>query len=134
MRGQTTAAVQLAPTALLIVGHADEPEIAALVRASGFEPLRVDTAEVLNGVSAAVGLCVVDLRQNGEAIRIARVIRSQQPGVVVIGIADPARPMAAADAIRAGVFDVLPRPPSARDLEALLSNAREQASLAAAAP
>jgi DNA-binding NtrC family response regulator len=50
---------------------------------------------------------------------------------VVIGVADPARPSAAADAIRAGVFDVLPRPPSARDLEALIANAREQAALAA---
>ncbi len=46
----------------------------------------------------------------------------------------PDRPTAAADAIRAGVFDVLPRPPSARDLEALIANAREQAALAAAAP
>ena len=28
------------------------------------------------------------------------------------------------------MFDVLPRPPSARDLEALIANAREQAALA----
>ena len=49
----------------------------------------------------------------------------------MIGIADPLRPSAAAEAIRAGVFDVLPRPPSSRDLEALLANAREQAALAA---
>ena len=50
---------------------------------------------------------------------------------MVIGVADPSRPSAAAaDAIRAGVFDVLPRPPSARDLTAILANAREQAMLA----
>ncbi|PYR39017.1 MAG: hypothetical protein DMF90_01290, partial [Acidobacteria bacterium] len=60
-----------------------------------------------------------------------RAMRAQQPQAVVIGVADPARPSAAADAIRAGVFDVLPRPPSARDLEALMANAREQAALAA---
>jgi DNA-binding NtrC family response regulator len=133
MAAHSTAAAQIASTALLVVGHADESELASLVRDVGFQPLLVESAEILNGFSDPVGLCLVDLRQNGEAIRIARAIRSQQPGAVVIGIADPGRPMSAADAIRAGVFDVLPRPPSARDLEALLSNAREQASLAATA-
>jgi len=131
MTPATSPLAQLQSTALLVVGHGDEPELGDLVRALGFQPLRVDTAEILRGFSDPVGLCLLDLRQNGEAIRIARTIRSQQPAAVVIGIADPDRPTAAADAIRAGVFDVLPRPPSPRDLEALLSNAREQASLAA---
>src|SRR5262249_48783970 len=49
---------------------------------------------------------------------------------IVIGLADPARPTVASDALRAGVFDVLPRPASARDLEALLANAKEQSALA----
>jgi DNA-binding NtrC family response regulator len=126
----TSTPAQLASTALLVVGRGDEPELEGLVRALGFQPVRVESAELLNGFSDPIGLCLVDLRQNGEAIRIARMVRNQQPAAVVIGIADPGRPTAAADAIRAGVFDVLPRPPSARDLEALLSNAREQASLA----
>ena len=108
----------------------DESELESLVREVGFQPLLVESAESLNGFSETVGLCLIDLRQNGEAIRIARAIRAQHRQAVVIGIADPGRPMSAADAIRAGVFDVLPRPPSARDLEALLANAREQASLA----
>jgi DNA-binding NtrC family response regulator len=127
----SSAATELASTALLVVGHSEEPELGALVRGLGFQPLRVDTAEILNGFTDPIALCLLDLRQNGEALRIARTIRSQQPSAVVIGIADPGRPTAAADAIRAGVFDVLPRPPSPRDLEALLANAREQASLAA---
>ena len=78
-----------------------------------------------------MSLCLVDLRENGDALRIARAVRSRYPAAIVIGVADPARPHAAAEAIRAGVFDVLPRPPSARDLRALIANAREQASLAA---
>jgi DNA-binding NtrC family response regulator len=128
--GASLSATELASTALLVVGQAEEPEIGALVRGLGFQPLLVDSAEILNGFTDPIALCLVDLRQNGEAIRVARTIRGQQPSAVVIGIADPARPTAAADAIRAGVFDVLPRPPSQRDLEALLANAREQASLA----
>ncbi|HTK29882.1 MAG TPA: sigma 54-interacting transcriptional regulator [Vicinamibacterales bacterium] len=127
----SSPAAELASTALLFASLAEEPELGALVRGLGFQPLRVDSADILAGFTDPIGLCLVDLRQNGEAIRIARTIRSQQPGAVVIGIADPERPTAAADAIRAGVFDVLPRPPMPRDLEALLSNAREQATLAA---
>ena len=81
-----------------------------------------------------MALCIIDLRQNGEALRTARAVRAQHPQAVVIGIADPNRPTASADAILAGVFDVLPRPASARDLEALIANAREQAALASSAP
>src|SRR5262249_31346394 len=102
-----------------------------LLRGLGFDPVPIDGSEAANGLRYPVSLCLVDLRQNGEAMKIARAVRTQHPRAIVIGVADPARPTAAADAIRAGVFDVLPRPASARDLEALLANAREQASLAA---
>src|SRR5262252_7066467 len=100
----------------------------------GYATVHVDAKEAMRNLTDPVSLCLIDLRENGEAVRIARAMRAQQPQAVVIGVADPARPSAAADAIRAGVFDVLPRPPSARDLEALIANAREQAALAANAP
>ncbi|MEQ1731589.1 MAG: sigma 54-interacting transcriptional regulator, partial [Vicinamibacterales bacterium] len=76
----------------------------------------------------------IDLRENGEALRTARAVRAQHPRAVIIGVADPDRPTMSADAIRAGVFDVLPRPASAADLEALIANAREQALLSLNAP
>src|SRR5262245_59913230 len=97
----------------------------------GYATVHVDAKEAMRNLTDPVSLCLIDLRENGEAVRIARAMRAQQPQAVLIGVADPARPSAAADAIRAGVFDVLPRPPSARDLEALIANAREQALLAA---
>src|SRR5262249_20694471 len=74
---------------------------------------------------------LLDLRSNGEAVRTTRAVRAQNPQAIIIGIADPDRPGASTEAVRAGVFDVLPRPPSARDLEALIANAQEQAALAA---
>ena len=101
-----------------------------LLRGLGYQAVPVDSADAMNALKEPVSLCLIDLRENGEALRCARAVRAQYPQAVVIGVADPARPSAAADAIRAGVFDVLPRPPSARDLEALLANAREQAALA----
>src|SRR5215211_2982260 len=131
MTTATLTAKRVSTTALLVAGDDEEAEFTALLRAVGYEPLLVDGVDAMNGLKATVSLCLVDLRRNGEAIRVARAIRSKQPHAVVIGIADPLRPAAAAEAIRAGVFDVLPRPPSSRDLEALLANAREQASLAA---
>jgi DNA-binding NtrC family response regulator len=123
---------RLSTTALLVAGEESGAEFAALLRDLGYEPLLVDGVEA-NGLRVPVAVCLIDLRQEGDAIRVARAIRSAQPEAVVIGIADPDRPSIAVDAIRAGVFDVLPRPPSSGDLEALLANAREQASLAASA-
>ena len=108
-----------APTALLVADRTEQAGVAGLLRGLGFHAVHVDSADGINALSEPVSLCLIDLRENGEALRIARAVRAQQPNAVVIGIADPARPSAAADAIRAGVFDVLPRPPSARDLEAL---------------
>lgn len=127
------AAPTRSAAALLVAPESDRSELAALVREIGYAPVTADTVDSVP-LPSDLALCVIDLRQNGEALRTARVVRTQHPGAVVIGVADASRPASAADAIRAGVFDVLPRPVSARDLEALLSNAREQAALAASSP
>ena len=103
----------------------------ALLRELGFSAVHVDGRDSLRDFPDPVALCLIDLRENGEALRITRAVRAQHPQAIVIGVADPARPYAAAEAIRAGVFDVLPRPAQAGDLRALISNAREQATLAA---
>ncbi len=122
----------LSHTALLVAARSEQADLTELLRSRGFVPVPVDDTDTLPSVGDAVGLCLVDLRQNGEAIRWARTVRTQFPQAIIIGVADPERPTLSADAIRAGVFDVLPRPVSERDLEALLANAREQAALAAA--
>jgi DNA-binding NtrC family response regulator len=122
-----------ASTALLVAGATSSSELEAVLRDVGFEPVRLGTKAVLAGLRERFALCLVDLCENGDAMRIARLVRTEHPNAVLIGVADPARPGAAADAIRAGVFDVLPRPPSSRDLQALLANAREQAGLAGTA-
>jgi two-component system response regulator HydG len=124
----TQVAVQ---TALLVAARHDQHDVAVLLRDMGYQTLHAERAEAIDAVREPISVCLIDLRQNGEALRAARAMRSQHPHAIVIGIADPARPTAAADAIRAGVFDVLPRPPAAADLEALLANAREQAAQAA---
>ena len=119
--------------AVLASGRAPDADAQAVLRELGYETIHVDTIDAIKDLADSVALCLVDLRENGEALRIARAVRSEHPDAIVIGVADPARPHAAAEAIRAGVFDVLPRPPSARDLQALIANAREQSTIAAAA-
>ena len=123
-----------APTALLVASRTEQADVAVLLRGLGFHAVQVDGADALNALREPLSLCLIDLRENGDALRVARAVRTQQPNAVVIGIADPTRATSAADAIRAGVFDVLPRPPSARDLEAIIANAREQAALAMSTP
>jgi len=110
-----------ARTALLLARDTEQHDLASLVREMGYEPVRVAAAESAQAIREPVALCIVDLRQNGEALRTVRAIRTQHPEAVVVGVADPERPTASADAIRAGVFDVLPRPASARDLDAILA-------------
>jgi DNA-binding NtrC family response regulator len=120
--------------ALLATGRSADADVTSLLRELGFEAVPIDGKDSITDFTEPVSLCLIDLRENGDALRIARAVRSQHPEAIVIGIADPARPHAAAEAIRAGVFDVLPRPPSSRDLRALIANAHEQAALAESAP
>lgn len=121
----------LTAIALLAKGTHTESDVTTVLHELGFETVPIDGKTSIIEFDKPVSLCLVDLRESGDALRIVRAVRSRHPQAVVIGIADPARPHAAAEAMRAGVFDVMPRPPSARDLRALIANAREQASLAA---
>lgn len=118
--------------ALLSAGD-DRQDLVTMLRDMGFEPVPVSGADAVQTLREPLALCVVDLQQNGDALRTVRAVRAQHAQAVIVGVADPERPAVAADAIRAGVFDVLPRPVAARDLEAILGNAREQAALAASA-
>jgi len=74
-------------------------------------------------------VCLLDLETNGEAVRITRAIRTRYPRTVMIGIADPSRLDMTSEAIRAGLFDVLPRRFSPPDFAAVIGNARDQAAL-----
>ena len=82
-----------------------------LLLGMGYLPFPLDGADAVLSVRGPVALCLLDLRQNGEALRTARVVKARHPRAVLIGVADPDRPTTSADALRAGVFDVLPDPP-----------------------
>jgi DNA-binding NtrC family response regulator len=118
-------------TAVIVAGRGSEADVATLVTTLGYRAMRITGADALQSLPESIALCLVDLKDNAEAMRVVRAVRTQHPQALLIGVADPDRPAAASDAIRAGVFDVLPRPPAARDLSALIANAREQLALSA---
>ncbi len=103
------------PMALLAAGGATGADVMGVLRELGFDAVPIDGKDSINDFGEPVSLCLVDLCENGNALRIARAVRSQHPGAIIIGVADPSRP------------------PSARDLKALIANAQEQAAIAAAA-
>jgi hypothetical protein len=90
-----------APTALLVASRAEQADVAVLLRGLGFNAVQVEGADALNALGEPLSLCLIDLRENGDALRVARAVRAQQPHAIVIGI-DPSRATASADAIRAG--------------------------------
>jgi DNA-binding NtrC family response regulator len=71
-------------------------------------------------------LCVLDLGAGRAAITAIRVIRAQHPHTFVVGVVDPANPVAAAEAIHAGFVDLLPWPFEPADVMALLANAEDR--------
>jgi len=84
-------------------------------------------AELRDG---AVAACLLDCTRGGEALRVARGLRTEHPRTILIGIIDGARPETTLEAFRAGVFDVLPAPIVSSDLRAVISNAQDLARLA----
>src|SRR5687768_3360833 len=90
------------------------------------------------GVAQALGelrehpatLCLLDCTRGGEALRIARNIRTERPRAVLIGVVDPQRPETSLEAFRAGVFDILPWPLVPWELSAVISNAQDLLALA----
>ncbi|MFB3855236.1 MAG: sigma-54-dependent transcriptional regulator [Vicinamibacterales bacterium] len=110
----------------------DQADLVGLVRRTG------QTATAASSMEEALAslqvrrhaFCLLLLDGTRTPIRIARAIRAQHPSTAVIAVVDQHRTEQLTEALRAGVFDVALRPLSERDLEALLSNAHQQAALA----
>jgi DNA-binding NtrC family response regulator len=112
----------------------DRAEMAGLVRLVG---RAAETAATLEEALERLAehpcqYCLLLLDGTPASIRTVRAIRSRHPATAIIGVVDPNRTDQLPEALRVGVFDVALRPLTGRDLEALLSNARQQGELASA--
>jgi DNA-binding NtrC family response regulator len=87
----------------------------------------VEVGEALRQLrNRTFSLCLVDLANDRTAVSAIRAIRAQHRHLPVAGIIDPTQPIVAADAIHAGVFELLPWPFEQRDVTALVANARDR--------
>ena len=76
--------------ALLVAGRSELHDLESLLRGMGYPACTGGQRRASCSRSQeTVALCIIDLRQNGEALRTARAVRAQHPQAVVIGIADP---------------------------------------------
>src|SRR5690242_14584476 len=72
----TPTPVGVGARALLVAARADNAELEALLRGLGYQPVLIKGTDQVAGVRDPVSLCLIDLRQNGEALRSARAVRS----------------------------------------------------------
>jgi two-component system nitrogen regulation response regulator NtrX len=122
------------PVVLVISAGNDQSRVESVLDGLGL------TGRWVNGASQALQelrdrptmLCLLDCTRGGDALRIARSVRTERPQAMLIGIVDPHRPESSLEAFRAGVFDVLPAPIVPWDLSAVISNAQDLVGLTAA--
>ena len=101
-----------------------------LARAGASVSLATDLGEAIRMLTARrYGLVVVDLAGETPATAAIRVLRAQSSAIPVIGVMNPADPAAAADAIGAGATDLLPWPFDDRDIQGIVTLARDKAAV-----
>lgn len=74
-------------------------------------------------------LALVHLADERAGVATIRALRLQAPHLPVAGVMDPARPLVAAEAVRAGASDLLTLPLDPQDVGAVLANAQDRTSV-----
>jgi DNA-binding NtrC family response regulator len=125
-----------AATVLYVPSGHERPTVRAHLRAMGLSvTVAADLTEALRLLAGGrFTLCIVDLTDEQRAIAAVRAIRSQQADVVLAGLIDPARPVAAAEAVHAGVRDLLSWPLEAGEVAAAVANARDRVGVTVSVP
>ena len=98
-----------------------------LSRTGAAVSLASDMPDALRMLSARTyGLVVIDLAGGDQSVATVRILRAQSTRVPVIGVMDPADPVTAAEAVSAGVTDLLPWPFDETDVQAAFASARDR--------
>jgi CheY-like chemotaxis protein len=71
-------------------------------------------------------LILIDLADDRGALASIRMLRAVNPDVPLAGIVDPTRPATAAEALRAGLAEVMPWPFDEHDVMATIANTRDR--------
>jgi DNA-binding NtrC family response regulator len=122
-----------APVLFVATGPRDRGVVPDRLSRMGIPVTRTrDTADALHALNAhRFAVCIIDLAEERAAIASIRTLRAQHGRLTIVGIIDSTRPLAAAEAIHAGVSELLPWPFDSRDVAVLISNARDGFAVAA---
>jgi DNA-binding NtrC family response regulator len=93
--------------------------------------LAVTSVSTLREVLSALAdgeftVCLIDLADERHALSNIRAIRAQEPDLPITGIIDPARPLATAEAVNAGISDLIAWPFEEREVAMVVANARDR--------
>jgi DNA-binding NtrC family response regulator len=98
-----------------------------LSRTGATVSLASDMPDALRMLGARTyGLVVIDLAGGDQAVATVRILRAQSSRVPVVGVMDPSDPMTAAEAVSAGISDLLPWPFDESDVMAAFATARDR--------
>jgi two-component system response regulator GlrR len=98
-----------------------------LSRTGATVSLASDMTDALRMLGARTyGLVVLDLAGGDRAVATVRILRAQPSRVPVVGVMDPSDPVTAAEAVSAGISDLLPWPFDEADVLAAFSAARDR--------
>lgn len=75
---------------------------------------------------------LIDLASDRAAVTTIRLVRARHPDLPIIGIVEPANAIAAAEALQAGIVDLLPWPFEPADLASIVAHHRDRAAMAGA--
>lgn len=116
---------------LLYVQAPGHPRVQLVDRLAplGFEViLAADAAEALRVLAGmTVAAAIVDLTGGRGALTTVRLLRARHPNLPVVGVFDPGVPAVSAEAIHAGLVDLLTWPFEDAELAALLADIRDRA-------
>ena len=98
-----------------------------LSRTGAAVSLASDMPDALRMLTARTfGLVVIDLAGGEQSVATVRILRAQPTRVPVVGVIDPADPITAAEAVSAGVSDLLPWPFNETDVLLAFASARDR--------
>ena len=98
-----------------------------LSRTGATVSLASDMPDALRMLGARTyGLVVIDLAGGDQAVATVRILRAQSSRVPVVGVMDPSDPVTAAEAVSAGLSDLLPWPFDETDVLAAIAAARDR--------
>jgi DNA-binding NtrC family response regulator len=120
-------------TAVLYVPSAARERAGVRDRLARMIPSTVVAASVNGALETLAAqrfaLALFDIAEDGAVLSSIRVVRAKYPELPIAGIVDRVNPLAAGEAIDAGVTDILPWPFEERDVVTLLANVRDRVSV-----